>query len=153
LFNFFKASDIHSKIHLKCGDTDEVRPSDFTRFTQSDKTYTTNYLFNSNNNASKIPSESDIFATTYNTNNFNEILESLGVITEKQNNIENIISKTTKPLRTFLIQKNTSSETRLENEFTTKPFSFQNVPKTSSNDRTKSSLILSTLIFPTSKFN
>ena len=32
IYLFYLASDAKSKIHLKCGDTDEVRPNDFTRF-------------------------------------------------------------------------------------------------------------------------
>ena len=142
---------------MKCGDTDEVRPSDFTRFSQSEKTYTTNYQLNSNNNSSTI-SPLNIFiknATYYNTVNSNinykEILEYLGLTSEKENNFnfEESISKTTKPLRTYLIN-NFTSEIRKENEFTTKAFTFENIPKTNSNDRTKSSLILSTIMFPTS---
>lgn len=35
-----KASDAKSKIHLKCGDTDEVRPSDFTRYSTQKQVFT-----------------------------------------------------------------------------------------------------------------
>ena len=54
-FETFKASDSQSKIHLKCGDTDEVRPSDYTRFSQVDKIYTTNYLYELNSTTTQIP--------------------------------------------------------------------------------------------------
>lgn len=39
-FWIIKASDGKSKIHLKCGDTDEVRPSDFTRFSTQKQLFT-----------------------------------------------------------------------------------------------------------------
>ncbi len=42
IYLFYLASDAKSKIHLKCGDTDEVRPNDFTRFSTSKPPLTQN---------------------------------------------------------------------------------------------------------------
>ena len=113
---------------MKCGDTDEVRPSDFTRFFQSDRTFTTNYLFDTNNNASTI------YSTGFIQNVNSEIIESMELSSKTTTNSENI-HITTKPLNTYLI---TNQKVPMP-QITTS----DHRPKTDNYDSTKS-IILST---------
>ena len=155
-----KASDTESKINLKCGDTDEVRPSDFTRFSQSEKTFTTNYLFDLKNTSTISPLTGFIKnATHYNTHFNINLINNLKTInsnsndhsieamefSDKQNSLQST-QTTQSSLRTFLINKNVSTQIRDDELMTTKMIRFENSAKTSMYDLTKSSYILSTLM-------
>ena len=86
LFSFL-ASDAKSKIRLKCGDTDEVRPADFTRYSTVKQTFTP-YIYEM---ASSTP------IAKFNTskdNEYNSEESSSEYYDDYENEIEKIITTT-----------------------------------------------------------